>query len=220
MSVNTKTPTLIKKVEAKSSATTAKPPPWHWYHGVIFYFIIQAITFGLAGLVSLATGKKGKKASGTFFSDVSYFRSLKQVKITPPSWVFGPVWTINNISVIYGQLRVLNMPEGTPGRDTYLALQAASWLDYALFSAAYFSLHSPLNALVLTVGMLGLTIASSFVAIFKLKDTKVALSLATLFLWLLITLTVAIAQAAWNRDEFYKVGPFVEPNPVLVKEKA
>ena len=219
MSVNTKIPTFIKNIETKIRPTTAKPPKWRWYHGVAFYFIIQAITFGLAGLVSVASGKRGKITSETFFGDVSYFRSLKQAKITPPSWAFGPAWTINNIAVLYGQLRVLNMPKDTAGRDEYLALQAASWLNYALFSAAYFSLRSPLNAAVLTLSMLGLTIASGFVAIFKLKDTKVALSLATLFLWLIIASTAAIAQVAWNRDELYKVGPFVEPNPALVKEE-
>lgn len=63
-----------------------------------------------------------------------------------------------------------------------------------------------------------MTIASGFVAIFRLKDTKVALSLATVFVWLLIALTAAVFQAAWNRDEFYNIGPFVEPAEGLVKE--
>jgi hypothetical protein len=115
-------------------------------------------------------------------------------------------------------LQVLNKPQGTPGRTSFLALQGASWLNFVVFNAAYFSLRSPINAFVLTLSMFVLTILSGVVAIFQLKDTKVALSLATLTVWLMIALTAATFQAAWNRDELYHVGPFAEPVPVLEKE--
>ncbi len=209
----------LKEVEERIAATTGKPLRWRWYHGVIFYVLTQAVTFGLTGLVSIARGHKEKNARETFFGDVPYFKRLKQLKITPPSSAFGPVWTLNNISTIYGNLRALNLPEKTPGRSAYLQLQAASWLNYAIFNAAYFSLRSPINAMVLTLSMFGLTIASMLVSIFKLKDTRIALSLATLFLWLALASTVAVAQALWNRDDLYNVGPFTEPNPALVKKK-
>jgi tryptophan-rich sensory protein len=63
-----------------------------------------------------------------------------------------------------------------------------------------------------------LTIMSGMVALFRLKDTKVALSLATLFLWLVVALTAATFQALWNYDDFYQVGPFMEPRARLVKK--
>jgi tryptophan-rich sensory protein len=217
MSVKINPPIHTQPGPAGHSAD-GQPQRWRWYHGIAFYVIMQAMTFGLAGLVSGALGKQAERAGETIFSDVPYFKSLRQAKIAPPSWVFGPAWTINNASVIYGLLRTLNMARDTPGRKTYLALQAASWLDYALFSAAYFSLRSPINALALSMGMLGLTIASACVAFFKLKDTRVALSLATLCIWLIIACSAAIAQAAWNHDELYNVGPFLEPRPALVKK--
>ena len=194
-----------------------QPQRWRWYQGVIFYVIIQALTLGLAVIVSVATGQKVKSVRDAF-GDVSYFRGLKQSVFAPPSWVFGPAWTINNISVIWGNLQVLNKPQGTAGRNTYLALQGASWLNFVVFSAAYFSLRSPINAFLLTLSMFVLTVLSGVVAIFQLKDTKVALSLATLTLWLMIALTAASFQAVWNKDEFYKVGPFTEPVPALEKE--
>ncbi|HEV7237139.1 MAG TPA: hypothetical protein VGN15_13205, partial [Ktedonobacteraceae bacterium] len=62
-----------------------------------------------------------------------------------------------------------------------------------------------------------LTILSGFVAIFQLKDSKVALSLATLAIWLMIALTAASFQAAWNYDDLYHVGPLTEPVPALEK---
>jgi tryptophan-rich sensory protein len=191
---------------------------WRWYHGVAFYLLVQLLTFGLSGLTSALRGTTGKSARERVFGDVSYFRSLKQSVFAPPSWAFGPAWTINNTSAIWGALRVLNTPPGTPGRDEYVALQAATWLTFVLFNAAYFSLRSPLNALVLTVSFFALTLASMLVALLRLKDSRVALSLATTILWLLIAAMAATFQALWNCDEFYGVGPFMEPNRALLKD--
>lgn len=194
-----------------------RPQRWRWYHGVIFYIFAQVVSFGLAGIVTAATGQQMKSFRDTF-GDVEYFRELKQAKIAPPSWVFGPAWTINNISTIWGAIQVLNKPEGTPGKKAFLALQGASWVNYVVFSAAYFSLRSPINAFFLTLSMFVLTILSSIVALFQLKDTKVALSLATLTIWLIVALTAATFQAAWNHDELYHRGPFAEPVAELEKQ--
>ena len=91
-------------------------------------------------------------------------------------------------------------------------------LNFVLFNAAYFSLRSPLNALVLTLSFFALTLASVMVALLQLKDSRVALSLATTILWLLIATTAATFQALWNRDEFYGVGPFMQPKRALLKD--
>ncbi len=212
MALASKTRGVIEQI------TNNRTQKWRWYHGVAFYIIVQILTFGLSGLTSKLRGNKSNTLRDAVFGDVSYFKMLKQSVITPPSWAFGPAWTINNISTIYGNLRVLNMPKDTPGRDSYLALQATSWLNYVLFSAAYFSLRSPINAFFLTVNIFFLTIASIIVAIFRLKDTKVALSLATLTLWLTIASTAATFQVLWNCDDLYNVGPFMKSNPVLVRD--
>ncbi len=189
---------------------------WHWYHGVLFYLLMQGLAFGLCALVSGLSRRRINNVR-ELFGDTTYFKSLKQVKITPPSWAFGPAWTINNVSVIWGLLRVLQKPEHAEGRSAYLMLQALSWLNYIVFNAAYFGLRSPINAFVLTLSMLVLTLFSGFVALFRLRDSRVALSLATLFLWLLIALTAASFQVLWNRDDFYGAGPFARPIPALVK---
>jgi tryptophan-rich sensory protein len=202
---------ITERIDRTVKSDIEPQPRFRWYQGVIFYVVVQALTFGLSGLVSAIRGNRGQSLREDIFGDVNYFRELKQSAITPPSWVFGPAWTLNNILTIWGNLQVLNKPQGTPGRDTFLALQAVSWLDYILFNAAYFSLRSPINAFVLTITMFLLTIASGAVAIFKLKDTKVALSLATLFIWLIIASTAATFQVLWNRDDLYHVGPFARP---------
>jgi tryptophan-rich sensory protein len=177
---------------------------------------MQVLAFGLSALVS-GLSRKRIGSIHKLFGDTAYFKSLKQVKITPQAWAFGPAWTLNNISVIWGLLHVLQKSEATEGREVYLKLQVLSWLDYILFNAAYFGLKSPINAFVLTLSMFLLTVLSGWVAVFRLRDSKVALSLATLFVWLLIALTAASFQALWNRDEFYQVGPFVRPLASLLK---
>ena len=212
-------PTVVREVKKtiQNSVARGKPQTWRWYHGAIFYVLAQVLAFSLAAITSVATGQKIKNVRD-LMGDVSYFRALKQSVFAPPSWVFGPVWTINNISVIWGTLQALNKPKGTAGREPFLALQAASWLNFVVFNAAYFSLRSPLNAFVLTLSMFVLTILSGMVAIFQLKDSKIALSLATLTVWLMIALTAASFQAAWNRDDLYGVGPFTDVVPALEKE--
>ncbi len=211
--------TATKIKDTITRTITGEPAKWRWYHGLAFYVVVQLLTFGLAGLTSIISGNKGETVRDNVFGNVSYFSSLKQSIFTPPSWVFGPAWTINNFFAIWGTLAVLNKPEGTPGRDEYLALQGATWLNFVIFNAAYFSLRSPINAFVLTVIFAGLTVSSACVAIFRLKDTKVALSLSTLFVWLTVAATAATAQVLWNRDDLYKVGPFTEPVPSLVAHR-
>ena len=187
----------------------SKQVRWRWYHGVSFYLLMQGLTFGLTGLVS-GIRRGQRKQVREPLGNQEYFYSLKQVKFTPPAWAFGPAWTINNLCVIWGLLRVLNMSQEREGRAEYLGLQAASWLNYITFSAAYFGLRSPLNALIITLNMFVLTILSGFVALFRLRDTWVALSLTTLFIWLLLALSVATCQALWNVDEWYQLGPFIQ----------
>ncbi len=214
---NTSTASKVK--DTITQMISGKPAKWRWYHGLAFYVVAQLITFGLAGLTSTVSGNKGETLRDNVFGNVSYFRSLKQSVFTPPSWVFGPAWTINNFFAIWGALSVLNKPKGTPGRDEYLALQAATWLNFVIFNAAYFSLRSPINALVLTLSFFGLTLVSGFVALFRLKDAKVALSLITLFVWLIIASTAATFQVLWNRDDLYNAGPFADPIPSLVAHR-
>src|ERR1700687_4564853 len=104
-----------------SEHATVAPPRWRWYHAVTFYGVVQVLTFGLSGLVSLVRGNRGQSLREAAFGDVSYFERLKQVKITPPSWAFVPACLGNNISVLGGPWQVLNKPQQTPGRTTYLA---------------------------------------------------------------------------------------------------
>lgn len=191
---------------------------WPWWSGALIYVALQAAAAGLSALTTYLHSGKTPSLRRAYGGNTHWSDRLKRPIFQPPNWLFPIAWPINNFGEIYGALRVLNKPAGTPGRDEYLALQAATGVDYALFSAGYFALRSTINSLMLTAAYFVLTVASLFVAIFRLRDWRVALSLATTLVWLCVALPSAVAQALWNRDPFYHVGPFVKPNRRLLKK--
>jgi len=186
---------------------------WRWYHGVAFYLLVQAAGYILGNLVSAA--RRSPRQSPALWEQ--YFEELNQAAFAPPARAFVPVWAVNNVSAIWGLLRVLNQPPGAPGRDTFLRLQALSWLDLVVWNAAYFAVRSPVNGFVLTALLLALTLASIGVAVLRLRDTPAALSLATLCAWLLLATPLAWLQMRWNRDDLWHVGPWATPRLEWVK---
>jgi tryptophan-rich sensory protein len=194
---------------------------WRWYHVAMFYVGIQALSFALGKIAQRNGGQNNPKLGESIIGNIdnnAFYNRLKQPIFAPPDWVFAPVWTINNALCLWGLLRVLNMPKGTPGRDSFLALQAAVWFCFATFNAVYFGLRSPINGAISTkLGLVG-TIASMYVAVRKLKDTRTALSQSTILPWLILASATATTVAAWNNDDFYNTAPFVEAAPGWVKK--
>lgn len=205
-----------REIEAAAERVLRRARPRGWWRGIVFYIGVQALS---AGLNLLATYlRSGKHAKRAYRGDTRWSDTLKRPIFQPPNWLFPIAWPINNIGEVYGGLRVLDKPVGTRGRRAYLALQSATWVDYVLFSAGYFGLRSTINSVVLTATYFVLTVASLFVAIFRLRDWRVALSLVTTLIWLCVALPSAVAQMLWNRDSFYRVGPFAKPDRSLLKK--
>ena len=156
-----------------------------------------------------------KAAAGGNFSrkrDRKFYRSERLPVFAPPGAAFPIAWTLNSICAIAGGLHVLNMPRETNGRSEFLRLQSAAWALYITFDAAYFGLRSPINAAGVTILYSGTTAASFALAAWKLRDPLAAISLAPTLAWLVLANPVGITQALWNRDSFWKVGPFMKPN--------
>jgi tryptophan-rich sensory protein len=195
-----------------SEKQTAKR--WRWYHGVLLFGVVNLTGGILSSLVKKSLGNNGISPIEALTSsddNKNYYLSLRQPVFSPPSAAFPIVWAMNNALVIWGIMRVLNKPEGTPGRARYLTLQAASFTDFVVFNAAFFGLRSPVNAALLTAIYLGLTLESGRIALVDLKDEKVALSLTTLLPWLLLAMPTSAAIALWNQDEFYSLKPAIKP---------
>lgn len=166
-----------------------RPGRYRWWH---------ALLFGVA--VNAAGGLAGRRAE-----DRRYYEEMEQARFAPPGWVFGPAWALNNASTLWGNLRLLNQPEGAPHRGALLRLQGASWVLFATFGFVYFRGRSPILAFVWTAGMWLLTIVSVLLTL--KNDRKIALSLGTLLAWLTLATPVSAYQAAKNPDELLGYRP-------------
>lgn len=187
---------------------------WRWYHAAAFYAGVQALSYGLGVLAKRGRGasspRLGESIVGNPANDAFYNR-LTQPVFAPPDWVFAPVWTLNNLLCLWGLLRVLNMPTGRAGRSAFLWLQGTVWLAFAAFNGLYFGLRSPISGAISTNIGFAATVASMYVALFRLRDGRAALSQSTILPWLVLATATANTVAAWNRDELYDAGPFLHP---------
>lgn len=187
---------------------------WGWIYGVGLFAALQVFLFGLGFLVKFLRGQArpafGEALVGSEEND-AYYNEFRQPVFAPPDWVFAPVWTVNNSLASWGILRVLNMPEDSPGRERFLALQAAFVLQFVNFNAAYFGLRSPIAGALLTVGGLLPVVEAMRIAWFEMRDWRVVLSLSTLLPWLILASFTATFVALWNRDEFFRTPVLIEP---------
>lgn len=201
-------------MQYKEDTQNDTPRKWRWYHGVIFYAGVQAVSFGLGKLVKSVKQRSEPRLTEQIVGNESYdefYNSLKQPVFAPPDWSFAPAWTLNNALAIWGLLRVLNMPEEKSGREEFIRLQTAFWITFVAFNPLYFGLRSPILGAIDTDIGLALTAASEYVAVSQLKDTETALSQSSTLLWLALAAATATTVAAWNEDEFFNSRPLVEP---------
>jgi tryptophan-rich sensory protein len=183
---------------------------YQWWHGVLFYAGVQAVSLLLRKAAQSANGRSPKPEKDGYVTD-------RVPVFAPPRAAFPIAWTINSISAIAGGLYVLNLPSRTAGRTRFLQLQGAAWTLYAVFQAAYFGFRSPIDAEIVTVCYTAVTVASVDAALRTMGDPKPAASLASTVAWLALANPVGLASATWNYDPFWKVGPLLEPKPEWLK---
>jgi translocator protein len=105
----------------------------------------------------------GAAALGAMFSPGTWYAQLVKPPLTPPNWVFGPVWTTLYLLMAVAAWRVWSLA-GTLSRGA----RPLGWFGLqlglnALWSALFFGLQSPLVALVEIVllwGAIAVTIAA------------------------------------------------------------
>lgn len=160
------------------------PSRYRWWHALAF------------GVVANLAGRAGAR------EDREWYEEQRQAPFAPPGWVFGPAWAVNNASVLWGNLRLLNLPESTPHRRQLLWLQGLSWALFSTFGYVYFGKRSPILAFVWTVSFYVLTIASAILS--WNVDRKISLSFVALLLWLALATPVAAYQVVHNPDEYFR----------------
>lgn len=162
---------------------TVMPPRYRWWHAAALGVAANAV--GVLPTIRRRTD--------------DYYERLEKPRVSPPSWAFGPAWAFNNVTTLWSNLRVANLPAGTPGRRAALALEGGMWGVFCTFTPVFFGLRSPVLGAVDTVAGLGLTAAS--VVVTARLDRKAAWALVPRLAWLGLAAYVAVRVALDNPDE-------------------
>ncbi len=168
---------------------TIRPERYRWWH---------AAAWGLAANLLSATGPRPMDQS-------RYYESLKRPFFAPPAWAFAPAWTLNNITSLWGDLRLLNLPRGTRYKRTLLGLQGAGWLLYATYSRAAFGTRSNILSFVWSSSYWLLTVAS--VLLSRKVDKKATLAFAPLLAWLTLATALSGYIMINNPDPYFGTPP-------------
>jgi translocator protein len=81
----------------------------------------------------------------------NWYAALAKPSFNPPSWVFGPVWTLLYMMMAYAAFRILSLPPSTHGRRLALSAFFLQLALNAAWSPAFFGMRSTLLGLVATV---------------------------------------------------------------------
>lgn len=165
--------------------TSQRAPVIKWWQAGLF---LAAVT--VAGRLSTA--------SSTQEPEELYEDEVKPVW-SPPAWLFGPAWMLNNIFLVWGGRRLLNTRKHFPYRQSLLNLQGIHWLDFITFGIVYFRLKSPILALIWTQGD-AIVAARSLQLSAQSTDKKLAISYIPLTLWTCFATSLSWFQALYNPD--------------------
>lgn len=106
-------------------------------------------------LISLALPQLagGLGAFFTISSVQSWYLTINRPSWNPPSWLFGPVWTL--LYVLMGIACFLIWKSDSPVKKQLLTLYFAQLVLNALWSPAFFGMQSPMMGLFVIVPLWG-----------------------------------------------------------------
>jgi len=112
--------------------------------------------------------------------NLSWYGGLIQPRISPPNWVFAPVWTTLYVLMAFALWRILRLAP-SPARRTALTLFFVQLALNAAWSWMFFAAQNPLLGLVNIVPQLLFILAT--IRAFAGLDRTAALALVPLSLW-------------------------------------
>lgn len=129
---------------------------------------------------------------GAFFtitSVESWYSTLVKPSWNPPSWLFGPVWTL--LYILMGIVCYLIWKSDHPQKKALLKLYFIQLVLNALWSPAFFGMHSPLFGLIVIVPLW----MAIMLCIFKFKSLSTLASglMVPYLLW--VTFATALNTA-------------------------
>jgi translocator protein len=101
----------------------------------------------LFALIALCLGIGAVGGFATVDALKGWYPTLQKPSFNPPSWVFGPVWTVLYILMAVAAYLVL-LERPTPNRKTALGLFFLQLVANAIWSPLFFGMHQILPALV------------------------------------------------------------------------
>ena len=110
-----------------------------------------------------------------------WYSTLNKPSFSPPSWVFGPVWTI-----LYAMMGIAlfliwtNKIQREKKQQAILVFSTQLFLN-AIWSPVFFGLHSPFMGLIIIV-LLWISILLTIIDFYKISKTAAAL-IVPYFLW-------------------------------------
>jgi len=152
----------------------------------------QAWMLAASIAVALAAGFVGSLF--TIPSIPTWYAQLVKPSFTPPSWVFGPVWTF--LYVLMGIAFFLAWRKDFKGAGKGVAIGAYG-LQLALnvlWSAVFFGMHSAIGGLVV-IALLWLSIAGTIMVFFRISKPAAWLLLPYL-LW--VSFASFLTYAVWT----------------------
>ncbi len=100
----------------------------------------QAALKSAAALVAFVALVAATAWFGARFEPGAWYAALAKPPLTPPNWVFGPVWGLLYLSIAIAAWLVWRRPAG---RSVALALWAVQLVLNAVWSALFFGLQRP-----------------------------------------------------------------------------
>lgn len=148
---------------------------------------------GLAGWVLLCLAVAAVSGWATVEGVRTWYPTIAKPSWTPPSWLFGPVWTALYVAMGVAAWRVWRIG-GFRAARTALGLFLAQLAVNGLWSPIFFAWHR-LGLAVLDIGLLWLLIVATIVA-FRRHDRVAALLLLPYLAW--VTFASALTVAIWR----------------------
>jgi len=126
-----------------------------------------------------------------------WYAALRKPSFNPPDWIFGPVW--NTLYMLMGISLWLVLRRGLKGHEIKVAvgLFAIQLALNALWSPAFFGLHSPLAGLIVIVPLWAAILLT--VVSFLRVSKPAGLLLIPYILWVSFAVILNIALFTLNR---------------------
>ena len=125
---------------------TALPRARNWWKLIVLLAIVAAVA-------AMGASLSAPKVPG-------WYAALAKPVFMPPSWVFGPVWTVLYGLMALAAWRIWDAPSPAAHRREALAFFAMQLVLNALWPAVFFGMQKPVSGLIVIIFLLSAVVAT------------------------------------------------------------